>query len=199
MTEADLEAAAAPLSLRRLLGATPAGVWWLVVLQVAIGLLYGVAVPVLHGPDEYAHVDRVLGDTLAAEDPGISDRAIAAAARVGLQPGQGPVVAPVRGTDVVEPEPVGSRPTWDELGDGDVAVEVSQAWDHPATHYAPVAAVDRVLQAVSPADAWDERVARVRAVHAVMLGVLPWAAWWLAPRPGWSASHCRWSARPGRS
>lgn len=182
MTDADLDAAARPLSVRRLLAATPAGLWWLVVLQVAVGLLYGVAVPVLHGPDEYAHVDRVLGDTLAAEDPGISDRAIAAAARVGLQPGQGPVVAPVRATDVVEPEPAGSRPTWEELGTGEVAVEVSQAWDHPATHYAVVAAADRVVQALDPADAWDERVARLRAVHAMMLAVVPWTAWWLALR-----------------
>jgi small subunit ribosomal protein S36 len=182
MTRRDLAAVEGPLSVRRLLAATPRSVWALVVLQVCLGLLYGVAVPVLHGPDEYAHVDRVLGTPLATEDPGISDRAMEAAARVGLQPGQGPVVAPVRADDVVVPAPAADRPRWEDLGDGTTAVEVSQAWDHPVTHYAAVAAVDRALQAVAPADRWDERVGRLRAVHALLLAVVPWAAFWLALR-----------------
>ncbi len=182
MTDAVDDAATAPLSLRRLAVATPTSVWLLVVLQVGLSLLYAVAVPVLHGPDEYAHVDRVLGTPLAAEDPGISDRAIAAAEQVGLAPGDGPVVAPIRATDVVVPAPAADRPTWEDLGTGAQAIEVSQAWDHPVTHYAVLAALDRALQELSPASRWDERVGRLRALHALMLAVVPWAAFWLAMR-----------------
>lgn len=182
MTDDPTRAADGALSLRRLAARTPAVVWWLVALQVCLGVLYGVAVPVLHGPDEYAHVDRVIGDPAPPEDPGVSDRAVEAGARVGLQPGNGPVIVPVRPDDVVTPAPVGDRPRWEELGTGASAIEVSQAFDHPATYYVGMSAVDDVIEAVAPATRWDQRVGRLRAVHALLLGVLPWAAWWLGLR-----------------
>ncbi len=182
MTDDLAEVAAGRLSLRRLAAGTPAAVWWLVAVQVCLGLLYGVAVPVLHGPDEYAHVDRIFGDPAPAQDPGISDRAVEAGARVGLQPGQGPVIAPVRGTNVVTPAPVGDRPRWESLGTGASVIEVSQAFDHPATYYVGMSAIDDALEAVAPSDRWDQRIGRLRAVHALLLGVLPWAAWWLGVR-----------------
>lgn len=182
MTDDPQGTADGALSLRRLVAGTPAAVWWLVVVQVCLGLLYGVAIPVLHGPDEYAHVDRVLGDPAPPEDPGVSDRAVEAGARVGLQPGQGPVIVPVRAEDVVTPAPAAARPPWEDLGTGASAIEVSQAFDHPATYYVGMSAVDAAMEAAAPADRWDRRIGRLRAVHAVLLGVLPWAAWWLGLR-----------------
>lgn len=172
---------AGPLRLRPLLAATPAAVWWVVVLQVLLGLVYGAVVPVMHGPDEYAHVDRVLGEPVTTVDPGLTDRADAAIARQGLTRLDWRV-APSQATDVVVPEPREERPAWQELGSGASIGEINQAYDHPPTYYGVAAAFDRVVEPLLPSGRWDLRIGRVRALSALMLAPLPWLAYWVLRR-----------------
>lgn len=169
------------LDLRALLRATPAVVWWLVVLQVCGGILYGALVPVMHGPDEYAHVDRVLEEPLTTTDPGLSERADTAIALQGLNRIDWRV-APALAADVVTPVPPSERPAWQELGTSASIGEINQAYDHPPTYYGVAAVFDRAIETVLPSGRFDLRIGRVRALSALMLAPLPWLAYWVLRR-----------------
>lgn len=169
------------MDLRSLVRLTPAAVWWLVVLQFCAGILYSVIVPVMHGPDEYAHVDRVLEEPVTTVDPGLSDRADRAISLQGLRRLDWRV-APSTATDVVTPLPRQDRPAWQELGAGVSIGEINQAYDHPPTYYGIAALVDRGIETVLPSRRYDLRIGRVRALSALMLAPLPWLAYWVLRR-----------------
>lgn len=165
-----------PLRLRALVAATPPAVWAACVLMLVLGVLYSVLVPVMHGPDEYAHVDRVLGEPLATVDPGLSDRADRAIALQGLTRLDWRV-APSAATDVVDSLLEDQRPAWQELGAGTSIGEINQGYDHPPTYYGLAAAWDRGIETLLPSGRYDLRIGRVRLLSSLLLLPLPWLAW----------------------
>lgn len=188
-----VEAATGDLRLGRLARATPATVWLLVVLHGFLGLAYALAVPLLHAPDEPAHVDLVAQvddhvDLAPYTDLRYSPDVEDAVTRVGLDQVDWRF-APRSPWSPLDPsETVGrsERPSYPALapaGPGDVR---NPSRLHPPAYYATVDGLDTLGQwlgaepvATAP---WDAVVLRWRVWSLLLTLPLPWLAFWTAVR-----------------
>lgn len=187
-------AAEAPLHPWRLARATPVAVWLLVVVHGLLGLAYALAVPLLHAPDEPAHVDLIatVDDHVGlAPYTGLtySPDVEAAVTRVGIVQVDWRFAPrspwkPLAGSETTSR---GERPPWPALapaGDGTVN---NPAGSHPPTYYAVVDALDAAavtLGAGRPVEAasWDDTVLRWRVWSLLLTLPLPWLVFWTTVR-----------------
>ncbi len=195
--DAVADAAGADLRLWGLVRATPLLTWALVAIFGLLGVAYAIAVPLLHGPDEGAHVDRIAGFDLAGQftvdprgDLRYSPDLLAAYPEVNIDPVDHRVlpVIPWRPLNTADATPVDQRPPYADLAPHGRADErfVNAARSHPPGYYAAVDALDAVVTSLGvPAldeAGWDTTIARWRLWSAFLLLPIPWVAFWLAAR-----------------
>jgi hypothetical protein len=188
-----LVAAAGDLRPLRLVRATPAAVWLLVALHGFLALAYALAVPLLHAPDEPAHVDLLFQvDDHLGLDPyaglDYSRDVEAALPLVGMVQIDWRFAYrwPWDGLDPSETVVRSDRPAFADLSpgsDGDVG---NPAASHPPGYYALVDGIDAVAQGLgaAPADTapWDALVLRWRLWSVLVSLPLPWLVFWTAVR-----------------
>ncbi len=195
--EATVDAARGDLRLLRLLRATPLAAWGMVALFAVLGAVWAVAVPLLHGPDEGAHVDRIASFGLAEQfsvDPTADLRysldLLAAYPQVGIEPVDHRVLPRLPWTplNTADALPADQRVPYPDLAPYGLADSrfVNAARSHPPGYYATVDALDAVVTTLgvpSLSDArWDATIARWRLFSALLLLPIPWTAFWIAAR-----------------
>lgn len=192
-----MAAAAGDLRPWHLARQTPLAAWALVAIFGLLGIVYAIAVPLLHGPDEGAHVDRIATRSLAEQftvDPSAdmtySPDLLAAYGEVGIiaidhrVAPRGPW-EPLRPAESI---PAEARPSYPGLApEGAVDPKfVNAARSHPPGYYATVDTLDEVLGLVGLPEVaesrWDTTIARWRVYSALLLLPIPWAAFWIAVR-----------------
>ncbi|MBW3561820.1 MAG: phospholipid carrier-dependent glycosyltransferase [Actinobacteria bacterium] len=182
----------APLRLAR---ATPAAVWLLCALQFLLAVGYAVAVPLLHAPDEHAHVDRILAGDPSDLDPleddaDLSQRTIAILPRVRLHAIDWRVapIQPWGGLEAAAAPPREDRPAYPELAPAASAGILNNTASHPPLYYVYEAGGLEVLRAseglVGDGDAWswDRTLLALRVLSALLVLPIPWLAYWTAVR-----------------
>ena len=191
MTATD--AATGDLRPGRLVRATPTAVWLLVVLHGLLGLAYALAVPLLHAPDEPAHVDLVAQvddhvELAPYEDLRYSPDVEEAVTRVGLDQIDWRFAprSPWSPLDPSETVARSERPTYADLAAPGTAEIRNPSRLHPPAYYATVDGIDTVAQwlgaepvATAP---WDAVVLRWRVWSVLLTLPLPWLAFWTALR-----------------
>ncbi|HEX9888129.1 MAG TPA: phospholipid carrier-dependent glycosyltransferase [Nitriliruptorales bacterium] len=188
MTPAEERALELPLHPGALLRATPQAVWALVLLQLLVSVLYAIAVPLLHGPDEHAHVDLILNvsDHLGTDPYAgleFDRRTFTAMARrdlVAVDWRSSPVF-PWEGLEGGAAPLRAHRPTYEQLvPSGPVGVP-NTANTHPPLYYAVADGAAAVVRAVLPVRwTWDRHVTMLRIVSAALVAPLPLLAFWTA-------------------
>lgn len=167
---------------RDLLRATPSVVWWLVGLQMALLLVWSVAMPLYHAPDEPNHTDAVITaehgswprpGTAHVSDQGIGAIVASPFATAGRQLSLSS--EPLRAGQAPAPS---ARPPYRDLTappgtHGKIAQQMTQ---HPPLYYGMEAAVLRALPG-SGGWRWDVTVAVLRLLSALMVAPLPWLCW----------------------
>lgn len=187
------EAAAGDLRLARLVRATPPTVWLLVLLHGFLALAYAVAVPLLHAPDEPAHVDLVaqVDDHLALapyEDLRYSPDVEEAVTRVGLDQLDWRFAPRTPWTPLDPSETLArpERPTYPALAPAGPAEVRNPSRLHPPAYYATVDGLDTLGQWAGATSAetapWDAVVLRWRVWSILLTLPLPWLAFWTAVR-----------------
>lgn len=187
-----LDAAALPrLAPVALLRSTPRAVWALAVAAAALAAFYVVAVPLLHAPDEHAHVDLVRTEPhlgLAPhEGAELAEQTLAALPLVHLVPVDWRVAPTGEPLAAAEARPRGQRPGWDELGPASDSGVLNNARTHPPLYYLALdLALDAgraAVDAVEPGGwSWDLETGVLRLLNVAAAGVLPWFAFWTALR-----------------
>ncbi len=203
------QAAQDDLVIWRLLRATPLAAWALVGIFGLLGVVYAIGVPLLHGPDEGAHVDRIAGFSLTDQfgvDPiaelRYSPDLFAAYEQVGIVPVDHRVLPRIPWTplNTAEAAPLDQRPPYPDLAPpGTTDARFSNAArSHPPAYYVTVDALDAVvttlgLDGVDEAP-WDATLARWRVWSILLLLPMPWVAFWVAARLAMTTSGV-WSGR----
>lgn len=192
-TDPVLAAADGPLRPWSLVRATPVAVWLLVAVHGLLGLAYALAVPLLHAPDEPAHVDLVaVVDDHLGLDPydGLqySSDVSAAVTRVGIVQLDWRFAprGPWDGLDGSQTVMRSERPPYPDLAEPAPGEVNNPAGSHPPAYYAAVDAIDAVAVTVGAAAVdeapWDAAVLRWRVWSLLLTLPLPWLVFWSGVR-----------------
>lgn len=174
-----------------LLRSTPAAVWAMVVLLALLAGVYTTAVPLLHAPDEHAHIDLVLTEPHVGLDPydgaELSNRTLAAIPLVDLVPVDWRVapLQPWAGLDGADALPRESRPTYAQLAPAGDSGILNNARNHPPLYYLGMSRLLTAVRTLAPggdAWSWDQTFGALRALNVLLVAPLPFLAFWTAVR-----------------
>lgn len=172
-------------------------VWALCALFGILGIAYGVLVPLLHGPDEGAHVDRTatLVDQIG-HDPSqrgeYSTDLLAAFEQVGVVAVDHRVSPLVPWVPLSAPNRDAARtePSYDALAADRPTGKVNPALSGPPGYYWLLDSADEVAARAGlggqATASWRATLAHWRLLSALLLLGLPWLAFWTARKVGGS-------------
>lgn len=183
----------------RVLRGTPPAVWVLCALLGMVGFAWSVVLPLLHGPDEGAHVDRIATvDDQLGRDPTIqltySTDLVEALRRINVVAVDHRVV-PVVPWVPLSPDgdaPRGERPTYPGLASPADLDNLNAAGSGPPLYYWLVDEVDALTGVVGVGGidevGWARTLGLWRLLSALLLACLPWLTWATARRLGMAPS-----------